>query len=218
MRKIIVLLKYSQEYAKNLINQNQALNIKGHQKIGLDSSIRWNSTCKFYFTLCLFYIFKFTDFLKTDNMLDDFLHLKKSIEIILYSTPKLRYLELFENEWLLLERYHKLFNIFRKPTIKLQAEKYPTIQTVLPYIYLCRDALNEFIQFELTDELKNACKKGLQKMDRYFPKKMKWQNYNNYIFAILLDPRCKLQMLEKLNFDENIRRDIRSEFYKKFNE
>lgn len=47
VRRIIVLLKYSQYYARLLKSQNQANNIQGRQKIGLDTPTRWNSTCEF---------------------------------------------------------------------------------------------------------------------------------------------------------------------------
>jgi len=44
MRKIIILLKYSQEYARHLKRQNIANNIKGNQRVNLDKGVRWNST------------------------------------------------------------------------------------------------------------------------------------------------------------------------------
>jgi hypothetical protein len=47
IRKIIILLKYSHEYARLLKRQNEAYEIKGHQKVNLDKGVRWNSTCKF---------------------------------------------------------------------------------------------------------------------------------------------------------------------------
>jgi hypothetical protein len=49
VRRIIVLLKYSQYYARLLRNQNQANNIQGRQKVGLDTATRWNSTCEYCF-------------------------------------------------------------------------------------------------------------------------------------------------------------------------
>jgi hypothetical protein len=58
VRRIIVLLKYSQYYARLLKSQNQANNIQGRQKVGLDSATRWNSTCEF--TILINYILLIT--------------------------------------------------------------------------------------------------------------------------------------------------------------
>jgi hypothetical protein len=53
-------------------------------------------------------------------MFADFLHLQQSIKIILFREKDLDHLMLSDHEWLLLERYTKLFEIFRKPTTVLQ--------------------------------------------------------------------------------------------------
>lgn len=53
-------------------------------------------------------------------MFADFLHLQQSIKIILFREKELDHLMLSDHEWFLLERYKKLFEIFRKPTIVLQ--------------------------------------------------------------------------------------------------
>jgi hypothetical protein len=47
MRKIILLFKYSQNYASQLRRQNQAFEITGNQKVNLDKGVRWGSTGKF---------------------------------------------------------------------------------------------------------------------------------------------------------------------------
>ncbi len=41
---------------------------------------------------------------------------------------------------------------------------------------------------------------------------MDWKKFKPYVFAILLDPRQKMPMLEQLAFSEPIRRDIRLAF------
>ena len=53
-------------------------------------------------------------------MLNNFLYLRKSIEIILYQNKDLEHLFITENEWQRLERYKKIFEIFREPTKRLQ--------------------------------------------------------------------------------------------------
>ena len=52
-------------------------------------------------------------------------------------------------------------------------------------------------------------------MRKQFPKDLLWKDYKPYIFTILLDPREKFLMLEKiLKFNDNTLHDIREEFFK----
>jgi len=53
-------------------------------------------------------------------MFNNFIHLKQSIQNILFNEKSLEGLYITENEWLKLERYLKIFEIFRKPTTVLQ--------------------------------------------------------------------------------------------------
>ena len=65
IRKIIILLKYSQEYARQLKAQNEANKIIGAQKVNLDKGVRWNSTCEsriYYLLLLLLAFSPFFDF------------------------------------------------------------------------------------------------------------------------------------------------------------
>ena len=63
-----------------------------------------------------------------DDMFHDFLHLETSIKLILYQDrDTLEQLLISNDEWLLLEQYHQIFEIFRKPTKVLQG---------MPYFYL----------------------------------------------------------------------------------
>ncbi len=55
-------------------------------------------------------------------MLNNFLHLKKYIETILFQDKSLDHLFITENEWGKLERYKKVFEIFREPTKRLQGK------------------------------------------------------------------------------------------------
>jgi len=56
IRKIIILLKYSQEYARQLKAQNEANKIIRAQKVNLDKGVRWNSTCESRIYYLLFII------------------------------------------------------------------------------------------------------------------------------------------------------------------
>ena len=62
IRKIIILLKYSQEYARQLKAQNEANKIIGAQKVNLDKGVRWNSTCESRIYYLLFLLLAFSPF------------------------------------------------------------------------------------------------------------------------------------------------------------
>jgi hypothetical protein len=54
-------------------------------------------------------------------MYNDFIHLQRPIGALLYEFKKeIPHLQLEDNEWLLLERYHRIFQIFKKPLDRLQ--------------------------------------------------------------------------------------------------
>ncbi len=56
-------------------------------------------------------------------MLNDFIHLRQSIAVILYQNRKaLEHLQIEENEWLKLERYRKIFEVWHFPTILFQGQ------------------------------------------------------------------------------------------------
>jgi hypothetical protein len=59
-------------------------------------------------------------------MLDDFLHLRQSIDAIILGQQSLEHLHLTQHDWFMLERYKALFEIFNIPTIALQGEFFPT--------------------------------------------------------------------------------------------
>ena len=79
-------------------------------------------------------------------MLQDFLHLIKAInatiELSKTKAFKDNKLKLSENEIEYLRKYLKIFEIFIKATIKLQAEKYPTIYYLIPIVYDIYNKLN----------------------------------------------------------------------------
>jgi hypothetical protein len=55
-------------------------------------------------------------------MLNDFIHLRRSIDSILLTHKSLEHLELADNDWYALARYKKVFEIFNMPTIVLQGK------------------------------------------------------------------------------------------------
>ena len=74
-------------------------------------------------------------------MLKDFLHVWQAIKIVISLSITKSFeknkeiLLLKDSEIAYLEKCLKIFNIFVKPTTKLQAKKYPTIYYLLPEVY-----------------------------------------------------------------------------------
>ena len=74
-------------------------------------------------------------------MLKDFLNLWDAIKIVISLSPTKAFknnkelLLLKDSELLYLQNCLKIFKIFIKATIKLQANKYPTIYYLMPKIY-----------------------------------------------------------------------------------
>ena len=74
-------------------------------------------------------------------MLRDFLNLWQAIKVVIQLSTSKNFkknkesLLLKDNEIEYLKKCLKIFNIFVKASIKLQAEKYPTIYYLIPEIY-----------------------------------------------------------------------------------
>ncbi|KAH7310351.1 hypothetical protein BKA65DRAFT_485028 [Rhexocercosporidium sp. MPI-PUGE-AT-0058] len=189
VRKIIVGIRYSQENKRNFDIQVKALEINNPRLPQLDQKTRWSSTA---------------------NMLKDFLHVWQAIKIVIsLSTTKSfeknkEILILKDSEIAYLEKCLKIFNIFIKPTIKLQAEKYSTIYYLLPEVYKLYTRL-EGLKEEINDlNFTDAINRGLIKLRKYYPKTGNINENNKSLYlALILDPRIKQEGLEVIGLSRN---------------
>jgi hypothetical protein len=71
-------------------------------------------------------------------MLSTFLELKEVLIYISKNTSNLEYNRIFLNskEWAEIEELKRIFEVFLKPSIKLQGQTYTTLSQSLFYIYL----------------------------------------------------------------------------------
>ena len=108
---------------------------------------------------------------------------------------------LTETDWLQLKELKTIFEVFLKPTIKLQGQIYTTLNFSLLYIYQIYKKLNNLISIYKQNKTLNssfilAIQKGLEKLDKYYPQKVTAAilkgYYKPYILSIILDPRFKL--------------------------
>jgi hypothetical protein len=143
-----------------------------------DMPVRWNST---------------------DELLKAAIKMERPIRAVLYSqtwddsvhqnlTPT-------DTDWALFRELAIFFNIFRRPTVQSQAERYPTLHNTIPnYLHMIR-MLNVW---QLQDDkpfLKAAAIAGHTVLTKYYKKAL---TTRHSFVAIICDPRYKLEVLSYL--------------------
>jgi hypothetical protein len=196
LRKLVVLIKYNLENRKLLIEGIEKYKKEGiipsnynTTRIPLDNATRWNSTYK---------------------MIKTAIDLKQPLIYIAKVTTNKDYKRyiLTETEWTELNELKNIFEIFIKPSVKLQAEIYTTLNLGLLYIYQTYQKLytlyynyKEKQRQQINNQTVNynslilAINSGLDKFEKYFPKKLTpttFKHYKPYILSIILDPRFKM--------------------------
>ena len=97
-----------------------------------------------------------------------------------------------DDDWEQLREMERFFNLFYKPTIASQAEKYPTLHNTIPdYIYLIRQ-LNIWKEQDEEKTLKEAAIAAHGVLSNYLKKALKTRHS---AVALLCDPRYKLRVL-----------------------
>ena len=95
----------------------------------------------------------------------------------------------------------RIFDVFYKPTTRLQGEYYTTLPFTLLYIFQIYTKLDLLITtFKNRKNIRYnsfiiAIKRGIGKLEKYYPRKITTTNllkFKPYLLAILLDPRLKL--------------------------
>ena len=189
VRKLATLIKYTAENKKLLLEginkyKKECLIPLNYNKtrIPLDNATRWNSTY---------------------NMISTTLELKEPliyINKITKNTDFKRYF-LSDNEFEELIELKKIFEVFIKPTTKLQGELYITLNITLLYIYQIYNKLDNLINIYKSQRNIQynsyiiAIKRGIEKLEKYFPRRIISSNIRSlkvYILTLILDPRFKL--------------------------
>src|SRR6266566_4463937 len=175
--------------------------------IPLDNITRWNS---------IYYMIKIAFELK---------------EVIIYignntTNKEFKRNILNESDWLALSELQNIFEIFVKPSTKLQGQLYIILNMNLLYIYqiynklenliiIYKDKLQtNIISYNYYNNFISAIQIGIEKLEKYFLRKLTNQNfksYKPYILSIILNPRFKLIHFKEdglLYFYPNISKDI----------
>jgi len=114
---------------------------------------------------------------------------------------------LTDNEFNELNELKSIFEIFVKPTDKLQGQLYTTLNITLLYVYQIYNKLEKLINnYKSRKNIQYnsfiiAIKRGIEKLEKYYPRRITPSNIRSlklYIITLILDPRFKL-----IHFQDN---------------
>jgi hypothetical protein len=152
----------------------------------------------------------------THDMIGRFLYLKPALlSLFAFSEHyELTPFILNKEEWGLLEEIHGVLDIFVNPTKHLSGSKYSTLQLQLPYYSLLLKQLGNFVHIADSDPgrsdiISSAYDRAWEVLNRYW---CKTDQDTALAIAMILDPRCKLDGLERLGFSAPIRRQSKTHF------
>ena len=216
VRNIIVSIKYNY-FLKNIFKQlvkkcklKNYNNLRGAEKLLRDNPTRW---------------------LSTYNMLERFIYFKEEIDLLLDTARKLdsskkknlnfNKFTITTIEWNYLIYIRDILDIFRKPTIKLQAIKYSSNYLVIPYITKLLYKLNSFNNSSRTNiYIKTAIIEATSKLLEYYPitnTRTIDSKLENLFIITTLNPQFKLNIFKTLNYSNLIIDKIRTLVIKLFN-
>lgn len=131
-------------------------------------------------------------------MISLFLDLKKPIQSVLATQTfdrSLKALNLDDKDWGVLTDISSFFEGFAKPTVRSQADQYPTLQRIVPQFIAILRQLKSFFSADNPIELRMASKAAYKIMHKYYLKSL---TNTAACTATILDPRYKDQVFTYL--------------------
>ena len=167
-----------------------------------------------------------THWLSTYNMIDQFLCFRSEItEVLILVSQRNKFdgsnhfaYEISDFEWDYLSIVRDVLDIFRKPTLKLEASSRSAISLTLPCVCKVLMRLEEFSSSGL--EARNpylafGLLEASKKLLEYYPLRSgDIEPIKNLCLATVLDPRYKLGFFESLEFPQSAIDGIKAYFYK----
>ena len=162
-------------------------------------------------------------------MLETYLVIKPAIDHTISKNPEeFSNILLNDSDITTIREILKVLKPFLYTSTELQKEKEPIFAISHLSITALYQHIKELIESSNNNAIKAGLKKGLAKLQKYFPQDHGANIYDIYAYSIILDPRFKLQFLQKrlgysatnINFiKQRFRRlfDIYSLRYKDFN-
>lgn len=150
-------------------------------------------------------------------MLDSIIKLRQPIKnLITKDNTELSSYYLSTADLNILANIANILKIFEKPTIKLQASKYPTLYYSLPYYLNLKKDLDTYKtkDFIIRDSiLYRAISSSITKLEKYLNID---KEKEELLFSIILDPRRKLSAFKHLNYEDNIIENIKTSFIRAY--
>lgn len=145
-------------------------------------------------------------------MLNSVIRLRIPIRNLVTSNPELASYYLSTADFTILANIANILSLFEKPTIKLQASKYPTLYYSLPYYLSFKRDLEAYKEKDfITREpiLLEAITSALTKLEKYLEID---EDKEELLFSIILDPRRKLSAFKNLGYSSNRIEKIKKSF------
>jgi hypothetical protein len=150
-------------------------------------------------------------------MLNSVIKLRVPIRNLITRYPELSSYYLSTAEYTILANIANILTLFEKPTIKLQASKYPTLYYSLPYYLSFKKDLEAYKEkdFIIRDPiLLEAITSALTKLEKYLEID---ENKEELLFSIILDPRRKLSAFRHLGYSNSRIEAIKRAFIEAYN-
>jgi hypothetical protein len=193
-RKIVAKVRKSTHLWEVLERFQSVQELKPVKKLVLDVCTRWNST---------------------HHMVRRLIQLRSAVDPLCTSQPKLEKLNLvlddFDWEWL--GKLDSILSIFSKPTEVISGESYPTLSQQLPHYWKLamqlRNLQDKFLPgaVDHNDTAYEACEAAWKKLNKYH---IKTDSFTAPRIATILDPRLKLETLERQGWKPSEVRGARS--------
>jgi len=101
------------------------------------------------------------------------------------------------NELIIVRELIKVLQPFFYASTEIQRQKEPTFIYSHLIITQLHQHIKELLRSTINSEIKAGLEKGLIKLQKYFPQDYSANTYDIYAFSIILDPRFKLDFLQK---------------------
>jgi hypothetical protein len=177
MRSLVWAFLHKRYWRVGLQNQCKAGGTK-YDSAQLDMPVRWNSTHKMM-----------ESFLKLQAPITAFLNIAAPTD------PVKAKLALSPGEWSAIHEIKTFFLIFVQPSVRAQADTYPTLHRTIPQIIAIKRQLDGLRAITDRPQLKAACVAAFDKLDKYFREAMTTRACS---VSTIIDPRYKLVFYQKI--------------------
>jgi len=177
LRSLAIIFKLRKTPRDQLKQMSATLNVK-YRDLTCDMPVRWNSTHK---------------------LLQTGLHLEKPLRAVLlnqtWDDSVREKLSLDDEDWTTLKEMALFFQLFEKPTVQSQADKYPTLHNVIPnYLHILRQLRVWKLQHQ-QNILQTAAIAAYEVIFRYYKTSI---TTRSAFVALICDPRLKMEVLAHL--------------------